>query len=436
MATYITMPKLGLTMTEGLVVRWLKNEGDQVTPGEALVEVSTDKISNEVEAEVGGVLKKILVEEGQTVPVSAELAIIAAENEEISLSATEEKVPEKNEVPLPEVDKQEKIAGEGAKEGKDGFIKASPAAKKYARDKGIDLSLVTGTGPQGRIVERDVINFANTAQRKVKTSPLAEKVAKDLQVDLTSIAKEARIMKEDVLTSAKKTNISPEERVVPTTIRRVIAERMTESWHVAPMVTLHLETDVTELKILRNNLQKESSSKGVKISYNDILIKICGKALMEFPMANASYDGKEYILHADANIGLAISLDGGLIVPNVKDVQNKSILEISRETNSLIAKARDNKLGTEEITGGTFTISNLGMFGINYFTPIINQPEAAILGVNAIVERPVVIEGEVKVRPLMNLSLTFDHRILDGADAAKFLSRIKELIENPALLLL
>ncbi|MFZ7103426.1 MAG: dihydrolipoamide acetyltransferase family protein [Peptococcaceae bacterium] len=426
MAVYVTMPKLGLTMTEGLVVKWLKKEGEKVEKSEALLEVATDKITNEVEAPAGGVLKKILIAEGETAGVSAELAIIGEAGEDLSnLRSTlgikqQEKTGERNI----QAERYMITVNRG------GFIKASPAAKKYARDKGINLSEIKGSGPQGRIVEKDVIGYA-AGLSKLKVSPAAQLLARDLQLDLSVIKKESRIMKEDVLTAVRTITSEEESRIPPTSMRRVIAERMSASWHTSPMVTLHMETDVTELKIFRGKMQKS-----LKVSYNDLLIKICAKVLTEYPMVNAGFDGEHYILHSEVNIGLAISLEGGLIVPNVKKAQAKTIREIAAETGELIDKAKNNKLSGAELTGGTFTISNLGMFGINAFTPIINQPEAAILGVNAILDRPVVVDGQVEVRPLMNLSLTFDHRIIDGADGARFLARIKELVENPALLLL
>lgn len=436
MPTLVTMPKLGLTMTEGTVSKWYKAEGDSVEQGETLLEVSTDKITNEVEAPASGVVRKLLVDEGVSVAVSAPLAIIAAADEDISslLAECGAEVAEikAEETGQTKIEEKPVVAG-----GNQGYIKASPAAKKYARDKGVDLAQVKGTGPGGRIVERDVIAYVDANSKKVKASPVAAKMASDTGVKLDDIKKDARIMKEDVLMAAKKTAVPAEDkRVAPTGMRKVIAERMSESWHIAPMVTLNIEVDASQLKAFRAQLKGACEAKGVRLSYNDILIKICAKALTEYPMINASFDGQEIILHSNANIGLAVALDGGLIVPNVKAAQTKSLIEIAAETDALVEKAKNNRLTKDEITGGTFTITNLGMFGITTFTPIINQPESAILGVNAMVDRPVVVNGEVVVRPIMNLSLTIDHRLIDGADGAKFLARVKELAENPLLLLL
>jgi len=436
-ATLITMPKLGLTMTEGVVSKWYKKEGDIVENGETLLEVSTDKITNEVEADSGGVLRKILVDEGETAQVAQGIAIIAGADEDISaLLAGDENVEAEEKAENKVEDKAFDKPAAGPVETK-GFIKASPAAKKCARDNGVDIGLVTGTGPGGRIVEKDVLAFVENSKDKVKTSPVAAKMAADMGVNLKAIDKNARIMKEDVLAAAKPSVVPAEDRrIAATGMRKVIAQRMTESWHLAPRVTLNIETDASRLKVFRAQLKEECQVKGVKLSYNDILIKICAKALMEYPMVNASYEEEEIILHGNANIGLAVALDGGLIVPNVKAAQVKSLMEIAAETDELVDKSKNNRLTKDEITGGTFTITNLGMFGITTFTPIINQPESAILGVNAMVDRPVAVDGQVVVKPVMNLSLTIDHRIIDGADGAKFLARIKELIENPLLLVL
>lgn len=441
MATLVTMPKLGLIMTEGLVLKWYKNEGESIEKGETLLEVSTDKITNQVEAPAAGIVRKILAEIGISVPVSAPLAIIAAADEDISgmLEDIGAEAPVRGDSSGQE-DSPAAVQSQGspgANEDIRAAVKASPAAKKMARDKGVDLVEITGTGPGGRIVERDVAAFIEARSKSVKASPVAARMAADMGVDLGSIDKDTRIMKEDVLKAAASGAVSEGgSSIMPSAMRRVISERMTASWHTAPMVTLNLKADVTRLKGLRAGLIEQCAAQGAKVSYNDILIKICAKALMEFPMINASFDGQGILLHEDANVGLAVALEEGLIVPNVKAAQRKTLLEIALETDALIDKAKGGRLTAEDVSGGTFTITNLGMFGIETFTPIINQPESAILGVNAMEDRPVVVDGRVEVRPIMYLSLTIDHRLIDGADGARFLARVKELIENPSLLLL
>jgi pyruvate dehydrogenase E2 component (dihydrolipoamide acetyltransferase) len=434
------MPKLGLTMTEGRISKWCKAEGEAVKVGDVLFEVSTDKITNQVEADAEGVLLKQLLPENADAPVTAPVGIIGAPGEDISgltggsgttaAEAREEKVST-----IQHAAPQASAA--------DSFVKASPAAKKLARDNKLDVSLVKGTGPDGRIVERDVLAYLEGIKKQVKISPAAAKMASDLGVDVSAIDKQGRIMKEDILMAVKpdftrETAVTAVEdtSVRPSAMRRVIAERMSASWSTSPRVTFNMEADVSNLKAFRNSLKDASEKGGVKLSYNHILIKICAKALGEFPYINASFNGSEIILHRSVNVGLAVSVEGGLVVPNVKDVQSKPLFQIARETEDLIAASRKNTLTADDMTGGTFTITNLGMYGMESFSPIINQPELAILGVNAMIDKPVVVEGQIVIRPMMNLSLTADHRVVDGAEAARFLARIKQLIENPYLLLL
>ncbi len=440
MATLVTMPKLGLTMTEGVVSRWHKKEGDAVEKGDLLLEVSTDKITNEVEAGDSGVLRRILAAEGEVAQVGQVLAIIAGADEDISEllgQANSGTGVEYSDTAKAEQELSYRQKQDSGPVQRKGFIKASPAAKKCARDNDIDLSLVTGTGPGGRIVEKDVQAFVENNRKKIKVSPAAARMAEDTGVSLETIRKDGRIMKEDVAAAVKSSALQAEDRrIAATAMRQVIADRMTRSWHTAPMVTLNIETDVSELKAFRERLRGACEARGVKLSYNDIFIKMCARGLMEYPMLNAGYEGDKIVLHANANIGLAVALEGGLIVPNVKAAQRKTLTEIAAETDDLVEKAQNGRLTKDEMTGGTFTITNLGMFGITSFSPIINQPESAILGINAMIDRPVLVNGEIAVRPVMNLSLTFDHRIVDGADAARFLARIKELVENPLLLLL
>ncbi|HPP37864.1 MAG TPA: dihydrolipoamide acetyltransferase family protein, partial [Thermosynergistes sp.] len=288
-------------------------------------------------------------------------------------------------------------------------IKASPAAKKLAKDHGVDLSLVTGTGPGGRIVEKDVEDY--------------------IERQKAGAVKPAAGLKETP-------PAAPAKKVPLVGMRKVIAQRMSESWHTSPMVTLNSEADAHNLKLLRSNLRSAFESKGVNLSYNHILLKICAQVLTEFPLFNARLEGDEVVLQNEVNIGLAIALEDGLIVPAVKNVARKGLFQIAVETEELIERARGNKLTPDDISGGTFTITNLGMFDVRDFTPIINPPQCAILGVGAMIDRPVAIDGEVVIRPIMVLSLTFDHRIVDGAQGAQFLKRVKELVQNPLFLLL
>ena len=437
MPKIVVMPKLGLTMSEGKVSKWHKKEGDEVKVGDVIFEVETDKLTNEVIADQDGFLRKIIVKEGESAKVAEPVGIIAALDEDISSLgvelADEIDVAENREPMKPMEEPKSVTKAEGE------YIRATPYAKKLARKRGIDLSKITGTGIEGRILARDVLAYKE--ERKVKISPVADKMAKELGVDIESIKADGRIMKKDILKAVQTDNASQEAinrtRIIePNNMRRVIARRMHESWTISPRVTYNIEVDVTNMKQLRESLKDSFLEEGVKVSYNHILMKILSKTLMEFPYLNGSFDGENIILHDYVNMGLAVDVGDGLLVPNVKDIQEKSLLEIAKETERLIEDARTGRLSPDHLEGGTFTLTNMGMFGIDSFSPIINQPEVAILGVNRIVDKPVVLGGEIVIRPMMNLSLTADHRLIDGAMAGRFLARTKEIIENPYLLLM
>lgn len=432
MASPVTMPKLGLTMNTGVVSQWRKKEGESVVKGDILMVVATDKLTFDVEAPSEGVLLKVLVPEGKDVPVGEVLAYIGASGETVAGSVRETspavsaEAAETKGLPTPPV-----VGTASA-----GAVRATPLARKTAREAGIDLALVAGSGPSGRIVRKDVDAAAAAGASSVKASPVAAKMAAELGVDMASVRKDGRVMKEDVLRAVVAAPEAEDVRVPLTPMRKVIAERMSLSNATVPSVTFTVEADFSTLVAFRNKVKDEASRKGVKISYNHILMKICAAALKEIPLANASFDGDAIVMHGNANIGLAVSVQGGLLVPNVKAAQSKSLLRIAEETDLLVEQARSGSLALESMQGGTFTITNLGMFGMQSFTPIVNPPEACILGVNAIVEKPVVVNGEIVVRPMSALCLVADHRILDGAEAARFLARIKEFVENPWLLLL
>lgn len=439
MAELIIMPKLGLTMAEGTVSNWRKVEGDTVTAGEVLFDVETDKLTNEVEASTSGVLRKIFVKEG-VVGVLKPLAIIGTADEDISgllsvESATESDIKPEDSKSVGRADAVENTVASESNEG--GRIKASPKARKLAGELNVDLSLVTGTGPQGRITEKDIQDFAQNNKAPIgKVSPAAAKVADALNVDLSKLSQDGRIMKEDVYAYRKNedliASVDPrEERKPMSAMRKVIAKRMLDSQVISSMVTFNLNVDTTNLSALRNQLKNSG-----KITYTDLLVKIMAKLLLEFPLMNCSIENNELILRNYASIGVAVALEDGLIVPVVKYANKKGLGDISKEIKELAAKARNNELSSEDIKGGTFTVTNLGMYGIESFTPIINQPEVAILGVNAIIDTPVVVNGQVAIKPLMNLSLTADHRAVDGSVAAQFMARLREYIENPAMLLL
>ncbi|MGB4608538.1 MAG: 2-oxo acid dehydrogenase subunit E2 [Tissierellia bacterium] len=432
MAEFIVMPKMGLTMTKGTLTNWKKKEGDLVNKGDILFEVETDKITNKVEAKTSGVLRKILVDK-ETVDVFVPVGIIGRADEDISeLLDQASKEPKKDE---PQKEEGPKETGKPAPAVKDGErVKISPRAKKIAKDLNVDYNLVAGTGPGGAITEEDIRKFAE--QPKTKASPTAAVVAGQLGVDIHNIEKDTRIMKADVVRYKYHEDLAkyadPQEYRLPmTNMRKIIAERMLYSVQTSPSVSFNIKVDTTGMKQLREELKDT-----IKVSYTDILVKIVSRVLLDFPLLNSRVDGDEIITRNYVNMGVAVALPEGLLVPVVKYANVKGLKEISNEIKDLGERAKSYNLMPDELTGGTFTISNLGMYGIESFTPIINQPEVAILGVNAIHKESVVVNDELVLKPMMNLSLTADHRVVDGAVAAEFLAKLKEYIERPGLLLL
>ena len=440
MPTEIIMPQLDQTMTEGKVGKWLVKEGESVSKGTPIVEIETDKVVNELEAPADGVLAKIMASEGIKVPVKGVIAIIASQGEEIQRvevkSATSTKVQ-------PEVF-QTMIER----------IKVSPAARKLAQQHSIDLSQLRGSGPGGRIVIEDVQRYIDSPKltpERIKASPLAKRLAIEHGIDLVTVAgtgSGGRIVRDDVLKSieeaeevAKPAELppaeveAPTEQVIPLTgVRQIIAERMAQSAHTAAIVTLNTEVDVTSLVEMRERLNEKST--GISVSYTDLLVKIVALALRKHPMLNSTLSDDGIHILEQINIGVAIALDESLIVPVVRDADKKGLAEISKEIEEMVQKARNKSLTPEAMHGGTFTLTNLGMFGVDTFTPIINPPQCAILGVGRIVQKPIVRDEEIQIRSMMGLSLSFDHRITDGAPAAQFLQTISQLIAEPYLMIL
>ena len=384
---------------------------------------------------------KILAKEGETLPCLAGVAVIGEAGEDISPLLPG--APEAGPAPGPEAAAPKPAPAPKPPAGR---VVASPAAKKLARELGVELAEVPGTGPGGRITEEDVKKFKAAPppppeppkpapEPGPKASPLAAKAAAELGMDLKDVPhKGGRILAADILAavSAPAAQEGPREEVKRMNgMRKAIARNMQNSHMTSPTVTFNLGCDVTELAKLRARLKADD----IKVSYTDILVKLVAVALREFPLLNCSVDGDNIIYKNYVNMGVAVALDNGLVVPNVRDADKKGLREISAEVKELANLARTGGLPMERLSGGTFTITNLGMYGIESFSPIINQPEVAILGVNTIVEKPVVIDGEICVRPILNLSLTADHRVVDGSVAAQFLQRVKKLIECPALVL-
>ena len=460
MAFEIIMPKLGVDMQEGEIIEWKKQEGDVVNEGDILLEIMSDKTNMELEAENSGVLLKITRQAGETVPVTEVIGYIGAEGEVVadnvaSAPAAEPapKVEEVATVEAPVVATQAPVVHEGGK------VRATPKARKVARELGIDLTQVPGTGAKGRVHADDVENFKG-AQPKV--TPLARKIAADLGIDLASVSGTGfggKITKEDILAisapaqvkeaaaapvvEAKPEKVLPEGvEVIPmSAMRKAISKGMTHSYLTAPTFTLNYDVDMTNLMALRKQVLDPIMNKtGMKVTFTDLIGLAVVRTLMkeEHRYLNASLidDAQNIELHKFVNLGIAVGLDDGLIVPVVHGADKMSLSEFVVASKDVIKKAQAGKLKAAEMSGSTFSITNLGMFGTKSFNPIINQPNSAILGVSATIQTPVVVDGEVVVRPIMGLCLTIDHRIVDGMNGAKFMVDLKHLIENPMELLI
>ena len=462
MAVEVIMPKAGSEMEEGEIVQWFKNEGDHVEEGEVLLEIVTDKVNMEVEAEATGTLLKILAQAGDVVPVVQTIAWIGEPGEKIpGASESGEVAPAETiiekKVDYTPVKEVEKVDYSG--------LRATPAARAYARKKGIDLSKVKGSGPKGRIHKDDVLDYKLNS--KVKISPLAERIAKIEGINTESIVgtgPNGKIMKADimaVLYGATKVEAAPKAEVAPkapkapkapnenqwgvvetvpmSPMRKVISKRMSESYFSAPTFVVNVEVDMTELLALRKKVVDAIIEEtGKKATVTDFISLAVIKSLMKHPYVNASLssDEKEMYLHHYVNLSIAVGMDSGLVVPVIKGADKMSLKELVVASKEITTKALNGKLKPDEMADSTFTISNLGMYGVKSFVPIINQPNTAILGVSATVPKPVVYNGEVTVRPIMTLTLTADHRVVDGLEGAKFMKTLKEAIENPLSLLI
>jgi pyruvate dehydrogenase E2 component (dihydrolipoamide acetyltransferase) len=404
MVTEVILPKLGQTMEEGTIVEWLKQEGEPVQRGEVLLMVETDKATLEVEAPAKGFLRRILVPVGQTIPVLTVVALITKTADE-DISAYEPQFRASgfefrvDEAAQPEAVKREAVRRETR-------VFASPRARRLAREKGVDLAQVTGSGPNGRIVERDVAAYLEAPPKAIPSAPAPARAAEAVA------------------------------EVPMSGVRAVIAQRMHESHQTTAPVTLTTEADATAFVELRERLKAGLAAElGFNIGYNDLLIKLVAHALRELSYMNARLEGEVIRQLSEIHIALAVDTDRGLLVPVIRNADRKGVAKIAREVRELVERAQTGKALPDELSGSTFTITNLGMHEIDAFTPIINLPETAILGVGRIKARPAVVEGELCVRQTVWLSLTFDHRVVDGAPAARFLQRVKQLVENPYLLL-
>ncbi len=446
MATKIIMPQGGQDITEGRVVKWMKAEGDTVKKGEPVCEVETEKVVFEVEAPEDGVLLKILVPGGEKAEIFSVIGVLGAPGEKVDLDALlgEEK-PEERGLDISEIRKR---LGKKDEAG-GGKVKISGRARKLAEEKGLDINMLEGSGPGGRIVEKDILEAAEAgADIRVTISPVARKMADDQGIEVNQLKGSGpggRIMKEDIQQAiAKKSGekavaekpaaMGPKEvkEVVPIRgIRQVIFERMHQSLQQAAQLTITMEVDAQELVHCRKVLGEGPEEERIRVSYNAILLKVLARVLEEYPMMNASVVGDEIYMWESVNLGVAVDVEQGLVVPVIRDANRKSVVIIQKELDDLASRARAKKLVPGDLQGGTFTVSNLGFLDVDAFTPILNPPETGILGVGRIAEKPVVENGELKAGKRMVLSLTFDHRIVDGADGGRFLKRVKSYIENP-----
>jgi pyruvate dehydrogenase E2 component (dihydrolipoamide acetyltransferase) len=398
-ATEVILPRLGQGMESGTIVRWLKSEGEPVEKGEPLFELDTDKVTQEVEAEAAGVLLKIAIAEGE-VPVGQTVAFIGAEGEdvpEVAAAAPQQEETTKRE--QPEVAHEPPQPAEVA--SGNGRIKASPLARRMARERGIELSGIRGTGPDGRIVAEDVERAEAGGPTAPATMP-------------------ARVPADEV------------ERVPLSNVRKTIARRLTEAWQI-PVFQLQASADMTRVNALVARLRERDPD--VRVTVTDVLTRVCAQALMRHREVNAEFTEDAILLHPSANVGLAVAAPQGLVVPVIRGAERLSLTEIAGVRADLVRRAREAKLRAADLEGGTFTISNLGMYAVESFTAVLNPPQAAIVAVGATEERVVPLDGETGVRPMVTLTVTFDHRAVDGAPAAAFLQTLKESLEDPALAL-
>jgi pyruvate dehydrogenase E2 component (dihydrolipoamide acetyltransferase) len=425
----VTLPRLGQGMESGTIVRWLKSEGDKVEKGEALYELDTEKVTQEVEADASGVLLKILAQEGQEIEVGKAIAVIGEEGEEVAepegeaeepTKVTEEETQEEGEPAPKREDERERGRERGAEDEPTqikepetreraepeapartdgGRVKASPLARRIAKERGVDLKALRGTGPEGRIVAEDV-------ERAGAAPGVGAPAAAPSEVEVVQLSR----------------------------MRQTIARRLTEAWK-APHFQIAMSADMRASIRLREALVARTEEEGVRPTYSDVLTKVCALALMRHRAVNAHFADGETRLFPTANIGIAVAIPDGLIVPVIPSCETKTIAEIAQARADVVERARGGKLQNADLENGTFTISNLGMFGVERFIAVLNPPQAAILAVGAIEERAVVSDGEVVAQPRMELTLSCDHRAVDGASASRFLADVKAFLEEPGLAL-
>lgn len=473
MAEIIIMPKLGFNMNEGKLVQWYKSEGEEITKGEPLFSVETDKTNMDIEATSDGVVKKLLIEEGDQIPVTLPIAVIGSADEDVSAAVADAKAQlAAGGADVSNVDEAAAVAEQAeapaetktpaaAPKTADGLIKITPRARRVAaeNDLAVEDLAIEGTGWQGGICEKDILEYL--ASNKVKATPVAAAMAKAEGIDLADIrgsGVNGKIMKEDVekvIAAAKKAvataedqapagagEITPDgkeigEKVPYAGVRKVIGDRLAESKFTAPHLYFTQKVNMEDVLALRKKVNEVQDK---KTSVTDFIAKAVIMTLKKYPEMNSSLVGETIERYKSINLGIAVASPTGLIVPNIKNSQDMSVVEISKASTPLFDKARAGKLAVDEYAGGTFTISNLGMFGIENFTAIINPPEVGILSISSTKDEPFVVTKEdgtkeIQIKPMMNIQLTVDHRIIDGLLAAQFVTNVKNLLENPISLM-
>ena len=429
MATIIEMPKLSDTMTVGTVVQWHKQVGDVVSNGDILAEIETDKATMELENFEDGTLLKILVPDGEEADIGAPLAVIGELDEELpeiklhkeSKNAKADSPPPPPDAPIaPQVESPE--APPPVKTvASDGRIRISPLAKKMAAEKNLDIGLIPGSGPLGRITKEDVDSFSNGGAA-------AHSVAPSVNVGLGPVNSAGRRLEA--------------KRIPVSNIRSIIAKRLLESKTTIPHFYLQREVNAQPLRLAREAINQKLASRSaspdlaIRVSMNDLILKACAEAILDVPEINSSWTEREIVFHENVDLAFGVAVPDGLVTPVIRCSQSLNLLEVSRAAKSLISKARNKKLSPDEMTGSTFTVTNLGMFGIDFFSGIINPPNAAILSVGASVKKPVVApNGAIQAGETMILGLSCDHRLIDGALGAQFLDSLTQTLENPSLML-
>ena len=429
----VVMPRLGLTMVEGKIVEWYKKDGEWVEKGEPLFSIENEKATLDIESPASGKLE-IQIEPDIVVPILNPVGLIHTKEKSSSHHAVQKEVQSTAAVAPSTTEKVPVVASNKSLEQ----IRISPRARKAARDAGLDLSQVPGTGMRGMIVIADLPEKTAEVLHAIKATPLARKLAAEAGVDLAGVSgsgPRGMVRKEDV-EKCRQSIPAPVEPAAPEPLiglRKVIAERLGKSWIERPQANLTTEVDASLFVKAREQINRELSKKEMKISYNTLLIKLVAQAISEYPYMNVSLLPEGLQQHNQVNVGLAVDTSRGLMVPVVKDADHKNFECIQQDLDAIIQRTLEGTASWDDLTGGTFTITNLGAYEIDAFTPLINPPESAILGVGRIHEKPVVVDGQIAVREMMSLSISFDHRLVDGAPAARFLQRVKQFIEQPFL---